>query len=257
MTDALGDASGEPLISVQDVQLSFGGACALAGVSLTLAESEWCGLIGPNGSGKTSSLNVLSGFYKPQAGTVHYRGVDLIGKRPNGRERAGIVRTFQHPVLSSRLSILDNVLMGAECLGGLERLSKAAKLERAYEVLKELRCVDVMGAPASEVSYGIRKRVEIARALVSRPAVLLLDEPAAGLSPNEREDVIQALKRLRERDPKLAAVVVEHDVQFVSSLCESAVALDFGRRLTAGRIGDVLADRRVRSAFLGEQLDDA
>lgn len=257
MTDPADDATTKLLISVRDVHLSFGGSRALAGVSLTLAESEWCGLIGPNGSGKTSSLNVLSGFYKPQAGTVHYRGVDLIGKRPNGRERAGIVRTFQHPVLSSRLSVLDNVLMGAECLGGLVRLSKAEKLQRVHEVLNQLRCDDVMGAPASEVSYGIRKRVEIARALVSRPAVLLLDEPAAGLSANEREDVIEALKRLREQHPELAAVVVEHDVQFVSSLCESAVALDFGRVLTAGRIGDVLADRRVRSAFLGEQLADA
>lgn len=256
MTATAVEPAGAPLISIEHVKLSFGGVRALTSVSLTLREGEWCGLVGPNGSGKTSSLNVLSGFYSPQAGSVRYRGVDLVGKRPNRRERVGIVRTFQHPVLSSRLSLIDNVLIGAEYVGGPGRRARAEKLERAHQVLVQLDCGDVAGRSASEVSYGIRKRVEIARALASQPAVLLLDEPAAGLSQDERGAVIEALKRLREQDPQLAAIVVEHDVRFVSALCESAVALDFGSVLAAGRIDDVLSDRRVRSAFLGEQVDD-
>lgn len=256
MTAAVVDPAGPPLITVEDVKLSFGGVQALTSISITLREGEWCGLVGPNGSGKTSSLNVLSGFYKPQEGSVRYRGVDILGKRPNRRERLGIVRTFQHPVLSSRLSLVDNVLIGAEYPGGATRRSRTEKLELAHEILVRLDCGDVAGQAASEVSYGIRKRVEIARALISRPSVLLLDEPAAGLSQNEREDVIEALRRLRAQDRQLAAIVVEHDVRFVAALCESAVALDFGSVLTSGPIDEVLADRRVRSAFLGEKVDD-
>lgn len=245
----------EVVLEAKEIQLSFGGIKALQGVGIRLHAGEWCGLVGPNGSGKSSTLNVLSGFYKPQSGTVLYERQDVAGLAPNHRRRAGIARTFQHPVLSSRLSLSDNVRVSIDGKGG-RSAGRHAVRESALTALAEMECGELAAQPASAVAYGIRKRVEIARALASEPKILLLDEPAAGLSPPERTAVIASLHKLRESMPQLSAIIVEHDVSFVSRLCESVVALDFGKVLAAGATQAVINDPKVRSVFLGEAADD-
>lgn len=246
----------ESILGIADVRLSFGGVRALNGVTFELQSGQWCGLIGPNGSGKSSCLNVLTGFYKPQEGSVRFHGRDIVGRAIHHSERLGVVRTFQHPELSGRLSLLENVLLGAEHGQHLRFRRRGSEpgvdKEAAVAILTQLGCAEHIGQCAFEAPYGIRKRAEIARALLAHPEVLLFDEPAAGLSSEERTEVITTFKNLRESNPMVAAIVVEHDVQFVSRVCDVAVALDFGKVIASGPISDVLGDAKVRAAFLGE-----
>lgn len=252
----IANSPGLPVLVLSDVKLSFGGVRALNGVSFGLDSGQWCGLIGPNGSGKTSTLNVLTGFYKAQSGTVRYKEKELFGRRTRSGGSIDIIRTFQHPVLSGRLSILDNVLLGIKSERGgsksSRRAGRADAVEAAVDILEQLDCKEHIHQCATEAPYGVRKRAEIARALLRRPTVLLLDEPAAGLSDEERIEVIGALRKLRGKDTTMATIVVEHDVRFVSQLCERSVALDFGSVVASGLTADVLANPKVRAAFLGE-----
>ncbi len=249
------EISSNTSLTVVGVELRFGGIKALDGVSFDVEAGCWCALVGPNGSGKTSLVNVITGFYRPQAGEVMYRGIELTGRRRRGQRRP-VIRTFQHPVLSGRLSLLDNVLLGAgrrDPSG--KRLSfkeDGTRRDAASALLSQLDCGDYVDICADEAPYGVRKRAEIARALLGQPEVLLFDEPAAGLSSDERANVVDALRLVREKIPSVSAIVIEHDVQFVSQLCEKAVALDFGQVIAVGAMAEVLAKPKVRAAFLGE-----
>lgn len=248
-----------PVLEVRSVALRFGGIVALNDITFGLAEGEWLGLIGPNGSGKTSCLNVLSGFYVPTKGQIWYNRRDLAGLKPHAKQRHGIVRTFQHPVLANRLSLLDNVLLATNYNKNYNKMRSSGKYETkmselsARTLLEKFGCVVYAYRAAREAPYGVQKRAEIARALLAKPSVLLLDEPAAGLSQGERTELVDALIGVRKEFCDLSVIVVEHDVQFITELCPRAVALNFGNVIANDKIDEVLRNGNVASAFLGEK----
>jgi len=242
----------EPAIalSARDVVMRFGGVTALKGVDLDLPLGSWCGLVGPNGSGKSTLLNVLTGIYLPQEGAVQLAGRDVTRSSVRYRALEGVVRTFQHPQLARTLTVRENVEVGA-ALSRRLGLSRKQCDQAAEESLAAFGCMDYAGALPDEIPYGTRKIIELARALAARPVVLLLDEPAAGLSSEEREELVAALATFRAAEPSLSVCLVEHDVPFVSALCEQLVVLDAGASLCTGPSAEVLANPRVREAFLG------
>lgn len=236
--------------------MAFGGVKALQDISITVDEGQWIGLIGPNGSGKSTLLNVLSGVYEATAGDVTYKSSSIT--RQSARERAlgGIVRTFQHPQLAATLTIRENVTLGADL--GARRVTRKERRglaqRRTEDVLHQFGCSSFADALPDEVPYGIRKMAEVARAAAADPDILLLDEPAAGLSAQERIELIQALSDFRAARPQVSLCLVEHDVTLVRALVESIVVLHAGRMLTQGPADDVLADDRVKAAYLGKSV---
>lgn len=237
----------------QSVTLAFGGVRALNDVSLELGEGNWTGLIGPNGSGKSTLLNVLSGVYRPQDGDVQLDGQRITASAPRTRARMGIARTFQHPQLAGTLTIAENVDLGRD----LRRRRSSGPVPATGDVLDLLGILDHGAQLPSVVPYGVRKLAEVARAIASGPAFLLLDEPAAGLSAAERHELIEALARLRDRRPEVAVCLVEHDVALVSAVVDRVAVLDIGKVLTTGATAEVLADPRVRDVYLGRVAENA
>ncbi len=232
------------------IGMDFGGVKALADVDVSLSPGSRLGLIGPNGSGKTTLLNVLSGVYRPTAGTIQLGEREITSLSPGARGRLGIVRTFQHPQLAASLSVRENVELGARLARKVHGRKHRPDLDAALE---EFGCADYADGLPDEVPYGVRKMAEIARAVVVDGPVLLLDEPAAGLSREERDELISALQALRERRPELALCLVEHDVRLVAALCDELLVLATGRKLAHGETAEVLRDEQVRAAYLGEQ----
>lgn len=235
------------------IDMAFGGVKALDAVSIELPVGCWTGLIGPNGSGKTTLLNVLSGVYVPSAGRMRIASTELAGKRSRSIALAGLARTFQHPQLAETLTIRENVLLGGDLRRrrGATRESRATISSRADELLATFGCADYGGHLPAEVPYGVSKTAEIARALLADPAVLLLDEPAAGLSGEERRDLLASFAVLRRHRPELAVCLVEHDVPLVSASCDRLQVLNFGRVIAHGSTSDVLDDESVKTAYLG------
>lgn len=236
-------------LRARGVVMRFGGVTALDDASIELAAGTWTGLIGPNGSGKTTLLNVLSGVYRPQSGAVELDGADVTGARAGRLARAGIVRTFQHPQLAESLTIWENLLLGVDLRR--RRRSDAGAEAEARELLEVFGCTDYAGHLPAQAPYGIRKAVELARAVVAEPGVLLLDEPAAGLSKEERGELVESLRWLRERRPDLAVCLIEHDVRLVAAVCPAIQVLNFGRVLAVGSAAEVLKDPAVQEAYLG------
>ncbi|PUA83124.1 hypothetical protein C7S10_03595 [Nocardioides currus] len=236
--------------------MRFGGNTALDEVGLTLPRGEWTGLIGPNGSGKTTMLNVLSGIYVPQAGRTTLDGVGIGSLRPGPRSRLGVVRTFQHPQLAESLTMWENVLLGVDLRRSRDRRGRVASAEDPVAVARKV--VDIFGFTAyadhvpSQAPYGVRKIAEIARAVVASPKVLLLDEPAAGLSREERRELIAALAVIRDARPDMAVCLVEHDIRLVASVCPTIQVLNFGKVLASGTSSEVLKDQSVIEAYLGK-----
>ena len=229
----------------RDIDMTFGGNKALTGVTLALPPGEWHGLIGPNGSGKSTILNVISGVYLPTAGQVLHDGHDITRHKPRRRARAGIVRSFQHPLLAKSLSLADNVALGRNAR---RRGATGLDTGEALEFLGIARFAEVL---PEEAPYGARKLAEIARACVAGPRVLLLDEPAAGLSAEERTELVTALQRLRGQLPDTAVCLVEHDVALVRSVVDRMTVLHTGQVLVDGDPATVLADERVAEVYLG------
>lgn len=242
------------LLQADGLSMRFGGNAALNDVSLRLDEGARLGLIGPNGSGKTTLLNVLSGVYRATAGSITLNGSELIRRGPATRARKGIVRTFQHPQLAASLTLYENVLAG-ERVGKLrDRRRRRRRRPRGVagmELLELFGCLEYANELPDRVPYGQTKLAEVARAAAAEPPVLLLDEPAAGLSGEERTELVAALRQFGERHPRTALCLVEHDVQLVSSLCDQLLVLNAGRQLTTGATADVLRHPEVRTAFLG------
>lgn len=232
----------------RDIDMTFGGNKALSAVTLALPPGEWHGLIGPNGSGKSTILNVISGVYLPTAGTVMHEGVDITGHKPRRRARTGIVRSFQHPLLAKSLSLADNVALG---LSARRRGTSGLDVAEALEVLGIDQFAEAL---PEEAPYGARKLAEIARACVAGPRVLLLDEPAAGLSAEERVELVTALRRLRAQLPDAAVCLVEHDVALVRSVVDRMTVLHTGQVLRSGDPATVLADERVAEVYLGTSV---
>jgi branched-chain amino acid transport system ATP-binding protein len=256
---------GEVALRVEEVSVRFGGLTALDDVSLDVSRGEVVGVIGPNGAGKTTLFNVICGFVRPTGGAVSWRGASLGRVRPHDLAGLGIARTLQGVGLFAGLTAVENVMVGAErsaragvlsALLGLPRSDRDERRlrDRALGALAELGVADVADRLPGTLPFGVQKRVALARALVAEPELLLLDEPAGGLSAAELEELARRVRALRGR---MSVLLVEHHMDLVMSVCDRVVVLDFGRCVAAGTPAEVQADQRVLDAYLGVEAGDA
>ncbi|MEO6859232.1 MAG: ABC transporter ATP-binding protein [Solirubrobacteraceae bacterium] len=246
-------------LRVRDVTVAFGGITALQDVSLEVERGEILGVIGPNGAGKTTLFNVICGFVKPASGTLRWRGRPLERHRPDRLAGLGIARTLQGVGLFPRLTVIENVMVGAQrfrragfasALLGLPRSDRdeGQLRERALRALGTVGCDEISDRMPGTLPYAVQKRVALARALVAEPDLLLLDEPAGGLDAEELSDLAKLLDSLRS---ELAVMLVDHHMDLVSSVCDRLSVLDFGRVIAAGVPSQVRQDERVLEAYLG------
>jgi branched-chain amino acid transport system ATP-binding protein len=249
------------ILEVDGVTLHFGGVSAVDDVSMNVHEGEIHALIGPNGAGKTSLLNCINGFYRPQQGSIRFRGQELIGRRPHKIAALGIGRAFQNIELFRGITVLENLLMGRHLhmrsgpIADAIFLGRTAREEVKHRTQVE-EVIDLLEIGAyrkqlvGNLSYGKQKLVEIGRALALEPELLLLDEPAAGMNRDEKEDVARFVLRIRH-EVGITQVLIEHDVRFVSDLSDSVTVLHLGRKIAEGRPDDVFAQREVMEAYVG------
>ena len=249
------------LLQVEDVGVRFGGLQALQGVDLEVQQGEIFGLLGPNGAGKTTLFNVISGLTAASCGSVRWRGASLDGLSSHRIARLGIARTFQNLRLFSSLSCLDNVLVGMHQHGRQPPLAallqtqpfrrREAQLhQQAQELLALFQLEAAAQLNAASLSYGDRRRLEMARALASRPQLLLLDEPAAGMNPAEKDELRELIRRIRDQF-KLTVLIIEHHVPLMLGLCDRLAVLNFGQCIALGSPDQVRRDPAVIEAYLG------
>lgn len=254
-------------LSLQNVQLHFGGVTVLNNVSFHVEPGQVFGLVGPNGAGKTSLFNCISGHYRPNSGSITIDGAEVSRAGPAHRAGYGLARTFQHPALQLGETVLENVLLGAHSRLPGGPLAWAARLPYVIRAERELRdeAMSLLEAHglgwaaqrrASELSHGLHKGIELCRALMLRPKLLLLDEPAAGLPHSEVEHFIRIVRALRE-DSDVTIVIVEHNMGLIAVLTDSVVVLEHGAMLFAGTAESAQSDPRVVEAYLGREDSDA
>ncbi len=253
----------QPTLDVADLTVRFGGVLALDHVSLRAEANEIHGIIGPNGAGKTTLFNAVCGFVRPERGTIRYRGEALLGTAPHQLAKLGIARTLQGVGLWPGLTVLENVLVGSRVrpnfVASLLAMPRADRLERrlrdeAIQVLEELGIASVAETRPGALPYGVQKRVIIARALMADPDLLLLDEPASGLSAGDIERLAELVGRLRQR---MSVVVVEHHVDLVMAISQRITVLNFGAVIASGTPDEIRGNRQVSAAYLGEDVKTA
>jgi branched-chain amino acid transport system ATP-binding protein len=250
------------LLEVRDVTKKFGGLAACSGVNLHIDDGELVGLIGPNGAGKTTVFNLLTGVYEPTEGTVSFAGRRINGLKPHRVTALGIARTFQNIRLFRELTVLQNVHVGANLrseTGLVSALFRTRRQQeddrrvdrRARELLDRLNLGHVVGVRAGQLPYGLQRRLEIARALATAPRLLLLDEPAAGMNPQEKVELMELIRSIRS-EFGLTILLIEHDMRVVMGICERIYVLEYGEIIADGRPDAIRRDPRVIAAYLGE-----
>lgn len=247
------------LLELQGLNHTFGGLRAVAGLDLQVQAGTIHGIIGPNGSGKTTTFNLISGIHTPLQGRICFRGQDLAGRKPFEISRLGIARTFQNLRVFPSLTVLDHVLIGRSFQTGLvsailrrERFcdQEAALRRDSLELLDQLHLRHRALTRAGALSYGEQRRLEIARALAARPMLILLDEPAAGMNPAEVDDLMGLIRRLRD-DFKVTVLLIEHHMKVVLGLCQEILVMDFGMGIAQGTAEAMVREPKVREAYLG------
>ena len=250
------------MLEINELSIQFGGLRAVDGLNMTIKKHQLYGLIGPNGAGKTTVFNMLTGVYKPTSGYIILDGENITGKSPVEINKIGIARTFQNIRLFKGMSVLDNVKVGMQnsskytTIEGILRLPRYFKeekqmTEKAIELLKVFNLDGEKDSFAQNLPYGKQRKLEIARALATNPKLLLLDEPAAGMNPNETAELMETIRFVRD-EFDMTILLIEHDMKLVSGICEELTVLNFGQQLAQGQTSAVLNDPKVITAYLGE-----
>ena len=261
------DLGKQPVLDVRNLGIDFGGLTAVDGFNMTIGPTEISGLIGPNGAGKTTIFNLLTSVYQPTRGSILLKGIDTKGMSTAKVNRMGIARTFQNIRLFTEMSALDNVKVGMhnaiKCgfISSLLRLPAYYKAEKAanqkaMELLEFMGLADVAHVKAGSLPYGVQRRLEIARALATDPAIILLDEPAAGMNPSETEELMHQIRRIRDTF-QIAIFLIEHDMNLVMNVCEGIVVVNYGRVIAKGTPEQIKNNPAVIEAYLGRKDEQA